>query len=165
MFQKRIGAALVAFSWVVCLPGVTAPPALGPCNLKGDCKLIDPVEFLDEVGSGSVKIVDQSGAELSFMFGARGVYLRSGEAKIRSQAGSADEKCLLRIFKESLARTYDPKFDKDPGGSGSKRFFEQHAVKHFIRVLERRQPDLRTNLQGGPTIATEWPDPGKVDVT
>jgi hypothetical protein len=110
-----------------------------PCDLKGICKLINPVEFADDWGSGGIRFVDSKGSELVFSYFNGKVYFKTGEqTKIESQPGSSGEQCLLKILKESFAAVYDPAFDKDPGAESSKRYWEQRTVKHFIRVLERR---------------------------
>lgn len=129
---------LATLSLMICLSGLAAPSVRSVCSLKGECELIDPVEFMDEVGSGTIKLIDENGSELVFAYFDRKVYFVIGGDKVDSEAGSPEERCLLKVLKNSFARTYDAAFDKDPGGKGTKRFLEQHAVKHFIRLLEQR---------------------------
>jgi hypothetical protein len=119
--------------------GLAAATLTDPCKLKSPCKLIEPLEFLDVIGSGAVKLIDHDGSGLVFAYFEGKAYFVSGtKSKVDSTPGSPQEQCLLKILKESLAGVYNPAFDKDPGGAASKRFFEQHAVKHLIRVLESR---------------------------
>lgn len=138
MFWKPITLALTALSLNLCLSAIGAPLIKSACNLKGQCKLIDPMEFMDELGSGTIKLMDENGSELTFAYFHQQVYFVIGDKSLNSEPGSPEERCVLKILKESFAKMYDPGFDKDPGGNGSKRFHEQHAVKHFIRLLEVR---------------------------
>ena len=133
--RNQLSAAVLTLTMICCPERVDAAT---PCDLQGKCKLIDSVEFMDEVGSGSIRLIDENNRELLFSYFNKEVHLRSGARTIKSEAGSPEERCLLKVLKKSYAATYDPAFDKDPGGDGTKRFLEQHAVKHFMRLLEQR---------------------------
>ena len=142
MFKNQLSRVALAIFFGLCSDVVAGQLVTRPCEFNGVCKLVNPIEFPDDWGSGGIKFVDKDGRELVFSYFEQKVYFKSGEGtKIESQPGTSEEQCLLKVLKESFAAVYDPKLDKKPSDADKpawQPYLDQLAIKHFIRVLERR---------------------------
>ena len=125
--------------------GLNQPEALQPSDLIPPCKLTDIALYADWDGSGHLTIIDEKGSRLKLSYANDILYFEhTDKSVIRSKSGSAEEQILLRILKQSLARTYDPSMAKkdynfsDKTKDEQQRYFEQKGIKHFIHVLEDR---------------------------
>jgi len=148
MFRQLIQLLLISES--VCLSGVHAlgfsqPKVLQPSDMQPPCALINIVELTDDVVSGGLIIVDRNGSKLRFSYMESGIYFgQENENKVKSNPGSSEEQILLKIFKEWYAKNDDPDLDARKKAFGpdegviKQRWFDLHAVRHFIVVLGYR---------------------------
>src|SRR5437588_8441738 len=114
MFWKPLTGILAVLTTFFCVTAFSAPSASNPCSLKGQAKIVESDELMDMIGSGWIKVVDEKGTELTFLYFDREVSFVSGHVKTKSEPGSASEQCFLKILKESFAKTYDPVLDENP---------------------------------------------------
>lgn len=103
MLTKQITALAIAFGLLFRGHALAVSPVTQPCDLESPSRLVAATEFMDDRGSGSVILGDNSGNELQFHYSAGVAHFKVNKgAKIESRAGSAEERCILDLLRQGI---------------------------------------------------------------
>jgi hypothetical protein len=137
-------ACMLTLFWCHSLKGKDLQAELLPSSLIRPCSIVNAETLVEDFAPGGVTLLDRSGREFRFSYSAdyNGPEVYFGQPngkKVKSEAGSPEEACMLKILKEAYKRSFRHPFKKLPDDApGQKSFWIQVSVRHFILVLEHR---------------------------